>query len=156
MNSKDDILGEVILDMLSQFLFLPSSDQAKTDLEMICLTCGECVCDVAAGCDLGDLAATAAYHQHIFPATRVLVRRQGGCRLGPGHRCCHRLHRRAGGDCGFGQRCPDGGPASAGLPNRRDLAARTTRKQFSLEGRLMARNRAAVAASPYVARTERR
>jgi hypothetical protein len=66
VSNKDEILGEVILDMLSQFLCLPPSDQAKTDLEVICLTCGTHLCDVEAGNDLGDLAATAACHEHNF------------------------------------------------------------------------------------------
>ncbi len=50
---------------LSDFEFVASDDSTKTDLEMVCLVCGEHLCDVEAEDSIATLAVTARVHYRM-------------------------------------------------------------------------------------------
>jgi hypothetical protein len=59
---------EQVPPLLRGFVLWQSSDDVKRDLEVICLTCGEHLCDAEHGDLLEILATAAASHEHHWQA----------------------------------------------------------------------------------------
>jgi hypothetical protein len=69
--------------LLRRYVLWASSDDVKTDLELVCLTCGEHLCDAQHEDSLAALASMAADHdrQHHYRPLEFWYRDPGNLRI---------------------------------------------------------------------------